>query len=50
MRWDKRSPDADRLARITEIYNSFSNTARSTAPPQPAPAARAEPTLFDAFG
>ena len=45
IRWDKNPEDADRLARIIEIYDSVANTARgaTTAAPQ---AAR-EPTLFD---
>jgi DNA ligase-1 len=45
IRWDKRPQDADRLARIVEIYESSPNFARPTrfSPPPPA----REPTLFD---
>jgi DNA ligase 1 len=44
IRWDKRPQDADRLARIVEIYESSPNFARPThSSPPPAP----EPTLFD---
>jgi DNA ligase-1 len=46
IRWDKRPQDADRLARIVEIYQSHANTARGHVvrePPESAP----EPTLFD---
>jgi DNA ligase-1 len=45
VRWDKRPEDADRLARVAELYDSTANTARggqpAHAPPPP------EPTLFD---
>ena len=41
IRWDKRPRDADRLARIVEIYQSEANTAQSV--PRPA----SDPTLFD---
>ena len=44
IRWDKKPEDADRLARIVEIYESTANTARQGEPP---PAARPEPSLFD---
>jgi DNA ligase-1 len=44
IRWDKRPEDADRLARMLEIYESQSNFARGT-PTQPEPAAQL--TLFD---
>ena len=45
IRWDKRPEDADRLARIVEIYQSTANTARQKEA-EPAPVRR-EPTLFD---
>jgi DNA ligase-1 len=48
IRWDKRIEDADRLARVAEIYESSANTARSVLPPEPeAPLPPAEPSLFD---
>ena len=44
VRWDKLPQDADRLARVREIFQSFSNTAHPTkTKAEPAP----EPTLFD---
>jgi DNA ligase-1 len=46
IRWDKAPRDADRLARVEEIYQSPANTSRDVAPAvedKPAP----EPTLFD---
>ena len=44
IRWDKGPMDADRLARVVEIYQSIANTARrETVEPQP----KDEPTLFD---
>ena len=43
IRWDKRPQDADRLARIIEIYESSPNFARSLREPAP----QTEPTLFD---
>ncbi len=46
IRWDKRPEDADRLARVVEIYQSTANTARRAGEPEAAPA-RPEPTLFD---
>ena len=42
IRWDKSPRDADRLARIVEIYQSASNTGQGVVRPT-AP----EPTLFD---
>ncbi len=50
IRWDKRPEDADRLARIVEIYESSPNFARPAAANAPEPAKAkppAEPTLFD---
>jgi hypothetical protein len=44
VRWDKRIEDADRLARVAEIYNSSANTARQDQSPEPP---KPEPTLFD---
>lgn len=44
IRWDKRPEDADRLSRVTELYESISNFAKPTSEPSPTPA---EPTLFD---
>ena len=46
IRWDKRPADADRLARVAEIYESTYNFGRRDAEPEPAP----EPTLFDGLG
>ena len=43
IRWDKSPMDADRLARVVEIYNCSANTARREVEATPAP----EPTLFD---
>jgi DNA ligase-1 len=43
IRWDKRPEDADRLARVGELYDSTANTARQSRPEPPKP----EPTLFD---
>jgi DNA ligase-1 len=48
VRWDKRPEDADRLARVIEVYQLTTNFARPTRPPEPEPAP--EPTLFDAPG
>jgi DNA ligase-1 len=45
IRWDKPPEDADRLARIVEIYDSVANTARGGAPV--AQIHSPEPTLFD---
>jgi DNA ligase-1 len=45
IRWDKGPEDADRLARVIEVYQSTTNFARPTRPPAPEPAP--EPTLFD---
>ncbi|HEX8916188.1 MAG TPA: ATP-dependent DNA ligase [Humisphaera sp.] len=45
VRWDKRPEDADRLARVAEVYESSPNFAKPTA--APVPAAAPEPTLFD---
>lgn len=45
VRWDKRPQDADRLARIVEIYQNPANTARRSGPDLPA-----GPTLFDKLG
>jgi DNA ligase-1 len=45
IRWDKRPEDADRLARVVEVYESFGNTAHRNAPEPEA--AKREPTLFD---
>lgn len=42
IRWDKRPEDADRLARVIELYESNANFGRRSAE-----AAQAEPTLFD---
>ena len=59
IRWDKRPEDADRLARVKEIYESTHNFARggeAETPPQarPSPKKRGkakprdeQPTLFD---
>jgi len=44
IRWDKPPEQADRLARVAEIYESSPNFARPAAAPAPAPP---EPTLFD---
>ena len=46
IRWDKRPEDADRLARVAEIYESTHNFGRRTIEPAAAP----EPTLFDGLG
>jgi DNA ligase-1 len=44
IRWDKHPNEADRLDRVRELFQSFSNTAHPTrAKPAEAP----EPTLFD---
>jgi DNA ligase 1 len=43
IRWDKKPRDADRLARVAELYDSTANFARSGVTPGPAP----EPSLFD---
>jgi DNA ligase 1 len=48
IRWDKRPEDADRLARVAEIYESTHNFGRRTIEPEPA--AAPEPTLFDGLG
>jgi DNA ligase-1 len=45
IRWDKQPEDADRLARVIELYESNANFGRSTPPAEPERAA--EPTLFD---
>ena len=45
IRWDKAVEDADRLARVAEIYDLHANTARALHVPAPEP--KAEPTLFD---
>ena len=42
VRWDKRPEDADRLARVAEVYDSHHNTARGDGKEK-----AAEPTLFD---
>jgi DNA ligase-1 len=48
IRWDKRPQDADRLARIIEIYQSSPNFAyRAVDGGAPAPPPAPEPTLFD---
>jgi DNA ligase 1 len=47
IRWDKSIQDADRLARVAEIYALHANTARALHPPEPEPAPPPEPTLFD---
>jgi DNA ligase-1 len=47
IRWDKLIRDADRLARVAEIYGLHANTARALHPPEPEPAPPPEPTLFD---
>jgi DNA ligase-1 len=49
VRWDKRPADADRLARVAEIYESLPNFAKPTEKAEAAPKvkAAAEPTLFD---
>ena len=47
IRWDKRPEDADRLARVAEVYDSIANTARRSDAPEPP---EAEPTLFDGLG
>jgi DNA ligase-1 len=44
IRWDKRPEDADRLARVIEVYQLTTNFARPTREPAP------EPTLFDSLG
>ena len=48
IRWDKRPEDADRLSRVTEIYESTHNFGRREVEPEPQPAP--EPTLFDGMG
>ncbi len=46
IRWDKLPPDADRLSRVIEVYESTANFAKwDNDAPQPETAA--EPTLFD---
>ena len=45
IRWDKKIEDADRLARVAEVYESFGNTAHRSAPETES--VKAEPTLFD---
>jgi len=45
IRWDKKIEDADRLARVAEVYESFANTAHRNAPEPEV--VKAEPTLFD---
>jgi len=47
IRWDKSIHDADRLARVAEIYEMHANTARALHPPEIEPAPPPEPTLFD---
>jgi DNA ligase-1 len=48
IRWDKRPEDADRLARVEEIYQSVANTSRGAgAVEEIEAAATTEPTLFD---
>ena len=42
IRWDKRPEEADRLARVVEVYESTSNFGRTEAIPEVR-----EPTLFD---
>jgi DNA ligase-1 len=44
IRWDKRPEDANRLARVVEIYQSTHNFARGTTEPNND---TPEPTLFD---
>jgi DNA ligase-1 len=44
IRSDKSPADADRLARVIEIYQSAANTARRDAPVEPE---TPQPTLFD---
>jgi DNA ligase-1 len=48
IRWDKGPEDADRLARVTEVYQGTTNFARPTRAPAPEP--EPEPTLFDGLG
>ena len=47
IRWDKRPEDADRLARVAEVYESQHNFARATEAAADALPPPAEPTLFD---
>ena len=47
IRWDKRPADADRLARVAEVYQSTANFARPTRVPEPEPVPAREPTLFE---
>jgi DNA ligase-1 len=47
IRWDKSVEDADRLARVAEIYDLHANTARALHPPEPELVKPLEPTLFD---
>jgi DNA ligase-1 len=44
VRWDKRPEEADRLARIVEIYRSTHNFGRGDEPEK---SEKPEPTLFD---
>jgi DNA ligase-1 len=44
IRWDKSAHDADRLARVIELYESSPNFARPTSPATEEPV---EPSLFD---
>ena len=46
IRWDKRPQDADRLARVIEIYQSSTNFGRAAAAESASPRDH-QPTLFD---
>jgi DNA ligase-1 len=50
IRWDKRPEDADRLARVVEVYQSPANFGRCDSEPAAASRAAPEPTLFDHLG
>lgn len=45
IRWDKPSDQADRLARVDEIYQSSANTSKDAGPAQPSD--DSQPGLFD---
>jgi DNA ligase-1 len=47
IRWDKRPEDADRLARVEEIYQSSANTSRDAGATGVIEEKEREPTLFD---
>ncbi len=47
IRWDKKPADADRLARVVELYEHDSNFGRAAAAAKAQ--TPAEPTLFDGF-